>query len=81
MQYHAHDNTFEHNIIQATNSDAVVYGTVADSDSHSNTSDHNLFSAFGADRSTARFGWMDSTYTGFDAYRSATGQDVHSQFR
>ncbi|RKS77450.1 hypothetical protein CLV35_1136 [Motilibacter peucedani] len=81
VQYHAYQNTFAHNTVSAANSDAVVYGTVANSDSHDNTSDFNTFSTLGADRTSARFGWQQATFTGFDAYRSATGQDAHSTFR
>ncbi|RZS90904.1 parallel beta-helix repeat protein [Motilibacter rhizosphaerae] len=81
VQYHASHDTFTRNDIVASNSDHVVYGTVPDSDSHDNRSDHNVFSATGATAAEAVFGWLDRTWTGFDAYRSATGQDRHSRFR
>jgi hypothetical protein len=84
VQYHSYRNTFIHNDITATNSEHVVYGTVpnADTAGHpgTNHSDHNRFHAVGATRATVQFGWGGHAYTGFDAYRRATGQDWHSTF-
>jgi hypothetical protein len=83
VQYHAYRDTFEHNTITATNAAHVIYGTVAqaDTDGHpgTNRSDDNVFRAVGATSSTLEFGWAGHTYTGFAAYRSATGQDAHSR--
>jgi hypothetical protein len=45
---------------------------------HGDRSDHNVFRAVGATPSQLEFGWSGHTYTGFDAYRRATGQDRHS---
>ena len=80
VQYHAHHNTFVHNTIIATNTDHVIYGTVARSDSSGNRSDYNHFRTVGGTRATAQFGWAKHTYTGFAKYRSSTGQDAHSHF-
>jgi hypothetical protein len=84
VQYHAYRDTFVHNDLTATNSDHVVLGTVSDADTAghpgTNHSDHNRFHTVGATRNTAQFGWLGQTYTGFDAYRQATGQDRHSTF-
>jgi hypothetical protein len=41
-------------------------------------SDGNRFAATGAGPAALRFGWRGTTYTGFRAYRAATGQDRHS---
>jgi hypothetical protein len=82
VQYHAHDNRFQRNTITATNSGHVVYGTVPRSRSGArDISDHNRLGAAGAPSSAARFGWRGRTYTGFAAYRAATGQDRHSIYR
>jgi hypothetical protein len=82
IQYHAHDDTFLRNTITATNSAHAVYGTMARSTSGARIrSDHNRFAAAGVPASKARFGWHGRTYTGFAAYRAATGQDRHSTFR
>ena len=80
VQYYASHDTFTHNTIVATNSGHVVYGTVPGGAQNGNRSDHNSFHAVGADRESAEFGWSGQTYTGFDAYRDATGQDQHSTF-
>ena len=79
VQYRAHDDRFLHNSITATNSEHVVIGTVArDQGGQRNVSDHNRFAAVGATAADVRFGWRGTTYTGFAAYRAATGQDRHS---
>ena len=80
VQYYASHDTFTHNTIVATNSAHVVYGTVPGGSAHGNRSDHNSFQAVGATRGSAEFGWSGHTYTGFGAYRHATGQDQHSTF-
>lgn len=81
LQYHVHDAVLRHNTIVATNTGHVVYGTVPDADGGGNVSDFNRFGAVGGTRSDVEFGWRGHTYTGFDAYRAATGQDAHSTFR
>jgi hypothetical protein len=81
VQYYASHDTFTHNTIVATNSAHVVYGTVPGGSEHGNRSDNNSFQAVGATRGSAQFGWSGHTYTGFGAYRRATGQDQHSTFR
>ena len=81
VQYYASHDTFTHNTIVATNSARVVYGTVPGGSGNGNRSDHNNFRAVGATSESAEFGWSGHTYTGFDAYRDATGQDRHSTFK
>jgi hypothetical protein len=80
VQYYASDDTFVRNTIVATNSAHVVYGTVPGGTEHGNRSNHNVFRAVGAGAPTAEFGWSGQTYTGFAAYRRATGQDAQSTF-
>jgi hypothetical protein len=49
-------------------------GTVPRSDSgHGDVVDHNRYSAV-----TASWGWAGTTYSGWSAYRRATGLDAHS---
>ncbi len=84
IQYYAYRNTVENNIVYATNTDHVVLGTVPgaqrDGLSTRNHVDHNLYYASGGDAGTASFGSLGRTYTGWAAYRRATGQDAHSRF-
>jgi hypothetical protein len=84
IQYHSWRDTFVHNTITATNRAHVVYGTVphADTDGHpiGNRSDDNRFRAVGVGAAKAEFAWLGHTYTGFGAYRKATGQDAHSKY-
>lgn len=80
LQYYVHDAVLRHNTIVATNAGHVVYGTVPDARNSGNVSDYNRFAAAGATRATAEFGWNGHVYTGFDAYRAATGEDAHSRF-
>jgi len=80
LQYHVHDVVLRHNTITATNTDHVVYGTQPAADGSGIVSDHNRFRVVGGERASAQFGWLGHVYTGFDAYRAATGQDAHSTF-
>jgi hypothetical protein len=80
VQYYASNDTFEHNTIIATNSAHVVYGTVPGGSEQGNVSNDNSFSAVGVGAGRAQFGWSGQVYTGFAAYRQATGQDSHSTF-
>jgi hypothetical protein len=84
IQYYAHDNTFENNILYATDADHAVLGTVPraqhDGVSTRNRIDHNLYFATGGRPSQASFGSLGRTYVGWRAYRRATGLDRHSRF-
>jgi hypothetical protein len=84
IQYYAHDNTFENNILYATDADHAVLGTVPraqhDGVSTRNRIDHNLYFASGAGPAQATFGSLGRTYVGWRAYRRATGLDRHSRF-
>ena len=84
VQYHAYRNTFTHNRVWATDEDHAVLGTVegADRDGLSTPlrADHNTYFANGGRAKEATFGSLGTTYTGFDTYRKATGQDRHSRF-
>jgi hypothetical protein len=84
IQYFAHDDTVENNIVYAANADHVVLGTVPraqrDGLSTRNHIDHNLYYATGGKRFSASFGSLGRTYTGWKAYRRATGLDAHSRF-
>jgi len=67
---------------RATGRGQPLLGTVPRADDGSTTAprlDGNLyFSAGGPGR--ASFGVLGTTYTGWAAYRSATGQDAHSRY-
>jgi len=80
LQYHVHDAVLRHNTVIATNTDHVVYGTQPDADGSGTVSDHNRFRVVGGGPASAQFGWLGHVYTGFAAYRAATGQDAHSTF-
>ena len=83
VQYHAYRNSFEHNVVWATNDARAVVGTVAGAEDDGSTplrADHNTYWTTGGHRRQATFGSLGTTYTGFDTYRKATGQDRHSRF-
>jgi hypothetical protein len=84
IQYYAYDDTVENNVVYATNRDHVLLGTVPGADvdglSTRNHVDHNIYFAAPGTRATASFGSLGTTYTGFGAYRRATGLDGHSRF-
>jgi hypothetical protein len=84
IQYYAFDDTVENNIMYAANAGHVLLGTVPraerDGLSTRNRIDHNLYYATGGKRSSASFGSLGRTYTGWARYRRATGLDGHSRF-
>ena len=84
VQYYAYRNTFAHNTVWATDDARAVIGTVAganrDGLSTPLAADHNLYWTTGGRPQRATFGSLGHTYTGFDAYRRATGLDRHSRF-
>ncbi|MBS2548087.1 right-handed parallel beta-helix repeat-containing protein [Catenulispora sp. NL8] len=81
IQFHESGNTITGNTICAAGPGTLLIGTVARSTSgKGDTVDSNRYSAAAATATTARWGWQAKTYTGFAAYRAATGLDAHSEF-
>ena len=80
IQYHESNNQITGNTICATGSQTYLLGTVNRSTSGAgDVVDDNTYSAaVGAD--AAQWGWQGTTYTGFDAYRAATGLDANSVY-
>jgi len=77
LDYDVHDNVIENNIFFA-NDQGLLIGNPYTQNSN-NTLDYNLyFSPLGADDSAWQ--WQSVTHQGFDAYRRATSNDVHSLF-
>jgi endo-1,4-beta-D-glucanase Y len=77
LQYNVHDNVIENNIFYA-NDQGLLIGNPFTQNSN-NTVDYNLyFSPIGVEDS--EWQWRDVNYQGFDAYRTASGNDSHSQF-
>lgn len=78
IQFYATNNIFENNIVNATTQGLFVHNFTNSSPSPA-TVDYNLyFSSTGA--SAGIWDWNGTKYTGFAAYRSATGLDAHSSF-
>ena len=71
----AEDNSVRRNIFVGLES-ALLW---AEDGSLNNTLNDNLWFAPGG-ASTAQFTWQGTTHTGFDTYRSASGQDGQSRF-
>ena len=81
IQYHESGDTITGNRICAAGPGILLIGTVPRSTSGAGDSvDGNSYSAAAATAGTAQWGWHAATYTGFDAYRAATGLDAHSVF-
>jgi hypothetical protein len=83
VQYHATRTVIQGNVVRATGPGHALIGTVPraqnDASSTAPRIDGNLyFSAGGPAR--ASFGVLGVDYTGWQAYRTATGQDTHSRF-
>lgn len=83
VQYHTTRTLIQGNVVRAVGRGQPLLGTVPraqhDATSAAPHLDGNLYFSSGA-RSHASFGVLGVTYTGWQAYRSATGQDPHSRF-
>jgi hypothetical protein len=80
IQYHESGNRITGNVICAGGPGVLLLGTVARSTSgQGDVVDDNAYSAT-ATTAAAQWGWHGTTYTGWAAYRSATGLDAHSTF-
>lgn len=81
VQYHESGNRITGNRICAAGPGILLLGTVARSTSGAgDVVDGNVYSAAAATAGTAQWGWHGATYTGFAAYRAATGLDASSIF-
>ena len=81
IQFHESGNRITGNTICAAGPGILLIGTVARSTSgQGDAVDDNRYAAASATAATAQWGWHGTTYTGFSAYRAATGLDAHSSF-
>lgn len=84
IQYYAHDNLFENNLIVAGPGQQLELGTVpragTDGRTQGNVVDHNFYYSASGRLQDARFGWLGTTYSSWAAYRQAAGQESHSSF-
>jgi len=83
VQYHATRTVIQGNVVRATGPAHALIGTVPraqnDASSTAPRLDGNLYFAAGGP-GRASFGVLGINYTGWQAYRTATGQDAHSRF-
>jgi hypothetical protein len=84
VQYHVSRTLIQGNVVQATGPAHALVGTVPraqdDASGRMPRLDGNLYYASGGRAAKASFGVLGVTYTGWQAYRTATGQDSHSRF-
>lgn len=77
MQFDTRDNTVKNNIFFANPQSLFFSNDYVEN--QGNLVDYNLY--FAPDGSTSsQWGWQNVYYTGFDAYRTATGNDANSLF-
>jgi hypothetical protein len=83
VQYHCTRTMIRGNVVRATGPAHALLGTVPraqhDASSTAPALDGNLYFASGGP-GRASFGLLGVTYTGWRAYRTATGQDAHSRY-
>ncbi|ABK18553.1 Parallel beta-helix repeat [Syntrophobacter fumaroxidans MPOB] len=77
LQYKTRNNVIENNIFHA-NAQSVLISN-AFSDNSGNVVDYNVFYAPDGPAESV-WQWKKVDYTGFAAYRTATGNDLHSRF-
>ncbi|HEX4472510.1 MAG TPA: right-handed parallel beta-helix repeat-containing protein [Nocardioides sp.] len=84
VQYHVTRTLIRGNIVDATGPAHALVGTVPraelDASARAPRIDGNLYYASGGRASQASFGILGTTYSGWQAYRAATGEDAHSRF-
>jgi hypothetical protein len=78
IQFHATNNVFKNNIAYATHQGLVI-NNFTKSEADPADVDYNVFYTSG-NPAKATFVWNGKTYSGFAAYRSATGKDPNSFF-
>ncbi|HEX2591590.1 MAG TPA: right-handed parallel beta-helix repeat-containing protein [Rhizomicrobium sp.] len=76
IQFNATNNTFQNNIVYAGAQNLLVHDFTTSTPDPA-TLDNNLYFSSGP-AAKAKFVFHHATYTGYAAYRSATGQDSHS---
>jgi hypothetical protein len=84
VQYHVTRTLIRGNIVDATGPAHALVGTVPraqlDASARAPRTDDNLYYTSGGRASQATFGILGTTYSGWQAYRAATGEDAHSRF-
>jgi hypothetical protein len=84
VQYHVTRTLFRGNIVDATGPAHALVGTVPraqdDPRARAPRLDGNLYYASGGSPGAASFGILGVSYSGWQAYRAATGEDAHSRF-
>jgi hypothetical protein len=84
VQYHVTRTVIRGNIVDATGPAHALVGTVPraqlDTSGRAPRIDGNLYYASGGRPAQASFGILGVTYSGWRAYRAATGEDSHSRF-
>lgn len=77
IQFDTRDNIIKNNIFFANQQSLFFSNDYVEN--QGNVVDYNLY--FAPDGSTnSEWGWQNVYYTGFDAYRTATGNDAHALF-
>lgn len=76
IQYASH-NIVKNNMVYSNSQNLMVASDEGNTD---NTLDYNLWYTESGE-SSAAFNWNGAEYTGFSAYRAATGKDAHSLFK
>ncbi len=77
FQYNVHDNIIRNNIFYTT-AQSFFFGDMFTTTSNNTVNNNLFFAPGGADSS--RWQWNTMTYTGFAAYKAATGNDGDSLF-
>ncbi|MFL6601351.1 MAG: choice-of-anchor Q domain-containing protein [Steroidobacteraceae bacterium] len=76
IQYYSTNNIFENNIVYAGAQNLFTYGYTSSSGI---TADYNVYYSSGG-AANSDWTWKATSYTGYSAYKTASGQDAHSVF-
>ena len=79
MIQQSHDNVVKNNIVYTSSQNVPVTNPFGNASSYDNTLDYNLYFTPGGD-SNSSWKWNNNDYKGFEAYKTASGQDSNSVF-
>lgn len=77
LQYDTRNNVIKNNFFEANSQNIFISNPFMEN--RNNTVDYNVYYAPGG-AANSEWQWKRKSYTGFKAYRSATGNDAHSLF-
>ncbi|MGR8933160.1 MAG: right-handed parallel beta-helix repeat-containing protein [Gammaproteobacteria bacterium] len=78
LQFDTRNNVIKNNIFQANSQNLLISNPFTEN--NGNVVDYNIYFIPGGNPANGEWQWKKQWYSGFNAYRAATGNDAHSSF-